>query len=106
MANFRIQQNTLFQQSAVHESITKASSLLAFKIAQASKPLSDGEFIKQCMVETAGLLCPDTKSKYEQISLSRRTVTRRIEQIDEHLANELKGKADSFIFYSLALGRK
>ena len=65
VANFRIQQNILFQQSAVHESITKASFLLAFKIAQASKSFSDGEFIKQCMVETAGLLCPDTKSKYE-----------------------------------------
>ena len=103
VANFRIQQSSLFQQSAVHASITKASFLLAFKIAQASKPFSDGEFIKECMVETAGLLCPDTKSKYEQISLSRRTVTRRIEQIDEHLANELKGKADSFVFYSLAL---
>ena len=103
VANFRIQQNTLFQQSAVHESITKASFLLAFKSAQASKPFSNGEFIKQCMVETAGLLCPDTKSKYEQISLSCRTVTCCIEQIDEQLANELKGKADSFIFYLLAL---
>ena len=55
------------------------------------------------MVETAGLLCPDTKSKYEQMSLSRRTVTRQIEQIGEHLANQLKEKADFFIFYSLAL---
>ena len=103
VANFRIQQNALFQESAVHESITKASSFLAFKIAQTSKPFSDGEFIKQCMVETAGLLCPYTKSNYAHISLSRRTVTRRIEQIDEHLANELKGKAESFVFYSLAL---
>ena len=103
VANFRIQQNTLFQQSAVHESITKASFLLAFKIAQASKPFSDGEFIKQCMVETAGLLCPDITSKYEKISLSRRTETRRIEQIDERLANELKGKADSFRFTKILL---
>ena len=101
VANFQIQQNTLFLQSAVHESITKASFLLAFKIAQASKSFSDGEFIKHC--KTAGLLCPDTKSKYEQISLSRRTVTRLTEQIDELLANEFKGKADSFVFYSLAL---
>ena len=68
VANFRIQQNTLFQQSAVHESIIKASFLLAFKIAQ----FSDGEFIMQSMVETVGLLCPDTKSKYEQMSLLRR----------------------------------
>ena len=75
--------------------------MLAFKIAKASKPFSDGEFIKQCMVETAGLLCPDTKSKYGQISLSRRTVTRHVEQIDEHLASELKGTAESFAYYSL-----
>ena len=73
--NFRIQQKSLFQQSVTHQSITKASFLLAFKIAKASKPFSDGDFIKQCMVETAGLLCPDTKSKYQQISLSRRTVS-------------------------------
>ena len=76
VANFWNQQNTLFQQSAVHESITKVSSSLAFKIAQASKPFSDGEFIYQCLVETASLMCPDTKNKYEQISLSRITVTR------------------------------
>ena len=82
VANFWIQQNTLFQQSAIHESITKASFLLAFKIAQVSKPFSDGEFIKQYVVETAGLLGPDAKTKYEQIGLSGRTVTRCIEQID------------------------
>ena len=74
------------------------------RIAQASKLFFDGEFIKQCMVETAGLLCPDTKSKSEQISLPRRTVSfRRIEEIDKNLATELKGKADSLVFYSLAL---
>ena len=57
------------------------------------------------MVETAGLLCPDAKSKYEQISLSRRTVTRHVEQIDEHLASELKGTAETFGYYSLALDK-
>ena len=55
------------------------------------------------MVETAGLLCPDIKNKCEQIGLSRRTVTRHIEQIDQHFANDLKGKADSFVFFSLVL---
>ena len=73
--------------------------MLAFKIAQASKPFSDGELIKQCMVETAGLLCPVIKNKCEQIGLSRRTVTRHIGQIDQHFANDLKGKADSFVFF-------
>ena len=103
VANFWISQNTLFQQSAVHESIITASFLLVFKIAQESKPFSDEEFVKQCMVETAGVLCLYTKSKYGQVNLSRRTVTRHTKQIDERLANELEEKADSFIFYSLAL---
>ena len=101
--NLRIQQNSLFQQSVTHQSITKASFLLAFKIAKTSKPFSDGEFIKQCMAKTAGLLCPDTKSKYEQISLLRRTVTRHVEQIDKHLASESRETAESFAYYSLAL---
>ena len=55
------------------------------------------------MVERADLLCPDTKSKYQQISLSCRTVTRHVEQIDEHLASKLKETAESFAYYSLAL---
>ena len=103
--NSRIQQNTLTQQSASQELSTKASFLLAFKLAKANKPFSDGEFFKQCMVETTGLLCPNTKSKYEQVSLSCSTVTRRVEISEEHLASELKGKADSFVFYSLALDK-
>jgi len=55
------------------------------------------------MVETAGILCPESKSKFEKISLSRRTVTRRFELIDEDLAGKLHKKADSFTLYSLAL---
>ena len=42
------------------------------------------------MVETAGLLCPENKDKFEKIRLSRRTVTRRVELIDEDIASELQ----------------
>ena len=101
--NSRIQQNTLTQQSASQELSTKASFLLAFKLAKANKPFSNGEFFKQCMVEKAGLLCLNSKSKYEQANLSRRIVTYRVEINDEHLASDMKSKADSIVFYSLAL---
>ena len=40
------------------------------------------------------------------MSLSRRTVTRRIKQIDEYLANELKGKAGFFYILFVSAGRK
>lgn len=103
LANIRTQQKLFQQQTAIQESSTKASFLLAFKIAKASKPFSEGEFLKDCMMETAGLLCPQSKDKFEKISLSRRTVTRRVELIDENIASELNKKAESFTLYSLAL---
>ena len=91
------------RQSAIQVSSTKASFLLAFKLAKASKPFCKGEFLIECMVETAGLLCPESKGNFEKISLSRRTVTRRVELIDGDLASALNKKVESFKFYSLAL---
>ncbi|KAA8578999.1 hypothetical protein FQN60_007150 [Etheostoma spectabile] len=58
----------------LRESSTKASFLPAFKLAKARKPFSEGEFLKDHMIETAG--------KFEKIRLSQRTVTRRVELTD------------------------
>ena len=44
------------------------------------------------MVETAGILCPESKNKFEKISSSSRTVTPRVELIDEDLASKLNKK--------------
>jgi len=71
------------RQTVIQESSTKASFLLAFKLAKASKPFSKGEFLKECLVETAELVCPESKDKFEKICLSRRTVARRVELLDE-----------------------
>lgn len=57
--------------------------MLLFKLAKASTPLSESPFLKECVLEAAGVVCPDSKDKFENISLSRRTVTRRVELIDE-----------------------
>ncbi|XP_033842309.1 general transcription factor II-I repeat domain-containing protein 2-like [Periophthalmus magnuspinnatus] len=55
------------------------------------------------MVETSGVLCPESQGKFEKIALSRRTVTRRVELIDEHIASQINKKAECFQLYSLAL---
>ncbi|KAK2864294.1 hypothetical protein Q7C36_003448 [Tachysurus vachellii] len=91
-ANLQTQQNLFHRQTAIQESSTKAGFLLAFKLAKASKPFSEGEFLKECMVETAGLLCLESKVKFEQISLSHRTVTRRVELIDKDISQQIKQK--------------
>ncbi|XP_076147302.1 general transcription factor II-I repeat domain-containing protein 2-like [Alosa pseudoharengus] len=55
------------------------------------------------MIEAAGILCPESQGKFEKIGLSRRTVTRRVELIEEDIASQINKKAESFKLYSLAL---
>ena len=92
-ANLQTQQH---RQTAIQESTTKASFLVAFEIAKASKLFSEGEFVKECIVQTADILCPEIKSKFEKVS-------HRVELIDENIASQLNKKSDSFELYSRAL---
>ncbi|CAM2112122.1 unnamed protein product [Caretta caretta] len=101
--NLKTQQNIYVRQSAIQEATTKASYVLAFKITKQNKPFAEGEFLKECMVDVSGMLCPEYQNKFENIILSRRTVTCCVEVIDEHLASELNKKAQSFTLCSLAL---
>ena len=106
MAYLQSKQIFFHRQTLSQDSITKASFVLGFKLAKASKPFLEGEFLKECMVETARLLCPENKDKFEKISLSRRRATRCVELIDEDIASKLKKKRkkkQSFKLYSLVL---
>jgi hypothetical protein len=66
---------------------------------------SEGEFVKDCMVEVSKILCCDKTSKFEQISLSRRTVARRIEidSIADDLKLNLTDVTKQFECFSIAL---
>ena len=77
--------------------------MVAYNLAKRNKPFSDGEFIKQCIVEYASVMCPDVKSKFESISLSRRTVVRRIDLISNQLTKQLMIASNHFVWFSLAL---
>ncbi|XP_077093645.1 general transcription factor II-I repeat domain-containing protein 2B-like [Siphateles boraxobius] len=68
------------------EAVTQASYVVAQEIAKWSKPFSDGEFVRDCMLKVADILCPEQKTKFRDVSLSNETVTRQIED----LANDLK----------------
>lgn len=73
--------------------ITKASYVISDMIARNNKCYSEGEFIKTCMVETSKLLFPDNPDitkKFESICLSRRTVTRRINEIAQNILDKQK----------------
>ncbi|XP_029448954.1 general transcription factor II-I repeat domain-containing protein 2-like [Rhinatrema bivittatum] len=99
--NLKAQQKVFMQPST--EATTKASYALAFQLAKENKPFSEGEFLKACMVDVAGILCPEYQKSFESVRLSQRTITRCIRAIDEDLASELSRKADCFTLFSLAL---
>jgi len=54
-----------------------------------NKPFSEGEFVKECVHEIVDIICPENKKKFENISLSRRIVVRRIEFTAKDLQDQL-----------------
>ena len=71
-------------------------------IAKRLKPFTDGEFVKECILTVVDIVCPDKKHLFENISLSARTVTRRVEELAENVKSSLRERVSEFVFYSLA----
>ena len=79
-------QQTLFVKcNKDSENILRASFIISSKIAKKSKPYSDGEFLNECISEIVEILVPEKKSIIDNISISRRTVVRRINEMSENI---------------------
>jgi len=97
------QQNALVKSTLAQKSSTHASFMVAYHIAKHSKLFSGGEINKKCMLDVADQVCPEKRRKFEEVSLSRRTLARLIETIGENLTSQLKGLVPSFQLVSLAV---
>ena len=97
------QQRFFVKQRVIQEAATKASFVLAYKLDKHNKPFSDAEFVKECMLDAVDITCPEVRTKIEAISLSRRTIVRRIGGIAQNLSEQLFEAGKSFEWYSLAL---
>ena len=95
------QQNVFVKQSSARAAATEASFVLSYDIIKHNKPFSDGEFIKKCMLDVVNILCPETKSKFESVALSRRTVVRHLTDLSEDLLLQLQEASNRFLCYSL-----
>ncbi|GCC27968.1 hypothetical protein chiPu_0006394 [Chiloscyllium punctatum] len=81
----------------------KTSYVISHKIARYSKQFSDGEFIKECLLDSAELIFPEEKEAFENVPLSQCTVTRRIGDTARNLELQLQHRVVNFDFFSLAL---
>uniref|UniRef100_A0A3B1JTT5 SPIN-DOC-like zinc-finger domain-containing protein n=1 Tax=Astyanax mexicanus TaxID=7994 RepID=A0A3B1JTT5_ASTMX len=98
------QQHFFTKATTSQESAITASYDVALELARAKKPLSDGEVVKRCAVKMAKAFGDNNIAKnFETVSLSRRTVTRRIFDIHGHVHVKMKQVMQDCQYFSLAL---
>lgn len=90
---------------------SKAATIASFRIshvlAKNKKSFQTGEIVKQAFLEGADALFENFKNKSEILSaindlqLSRKTVTRRVESIGQNLVEILKQDIKECVYFSL-----
>lgn len=99
----RGQQNMFTKQSVTQKAATLASYVVAYKIAKSNRTLSDGEFVKDCMVAVSNIICPEKSKEFQSLALSRRTITDRIDAIAKQLSSQLEMNCNKFEYFSLTM---
>ena len=61
--------------------------------------------MKKCVATAAKLLAPDKVTSFQNVSLSRKTVSDRIQEMGDVIEKTLKDKAQSFNFFHWPLMR-
>ena len=99
--NLKQQRSIFTKKSDNADNLLRASYIVSEKIAKHSKNYSDGEFVKDCLIVVAEYLCPEKRKDFDNISWSRRTITRHIEELAKNIESTLKELALKFVYYSL-----
>ena len=68
---------------------TNVSFQILKKIAASGKYFRDEELVKKCMLLAVSELCPEKMRMFQNISLSRMTVQRRVADIAANLTDQL-----------------
>ncbi|GBP44713.1 General transcription factor II-I repeat domain-containing protein 2 [Eumeta japonica] len=85
------------------DNVGKASFIVSSKLANSLKPFAEGEFVNECMLKVCSVLYPEKKNEFEKISLSRRTVVRRIVMMANDIKTTLTDRMAGFESFSIEL---
>src|SRR6218665_2421254 len=104
-----IRQQTIFSKAqTVQKKAYVASLKVAWTLCKHKKPFSDVDVIKECFSEMTSTLFSDDKkmqdrvrAEFNAVSLSRRCITRRADEINLDIEAQLKEDIASCQFYSL-----
>lgn len=81
----------------------KISFIIAEKIAIKFKFFLDGEFLKDCMVSAAEILCSSEKNLFFNVSLSVSTISKHTDDMADDISSSVKEEASKFIYIQLSL---
>ncbi|GFT09334.1 DUF4371 domain-containing protein [Trichonephila clavipes] len=96
-----------------HTSCEKPSDSISFHSvlvyhrtsSQAKLKIIYGNYIKDCLIAAVEEICSEKLNIFTQISLSRQTVERRIENISSDICASLNTITTSIVYFSLALDK-
>ncbi|XP_046143348.1 EPM2A-interacting protein 1-like [Osmia bicornis bicornis] len=74
----------------------RASFMIALEIAKSTCSFQDGEMIRRCVLAVVEQVCPEKTELCKSISLSRRTLTRRVEMMAEDSCKQLRHRCRNF----------
>ena len=83
--------------------IFRTSYKISEPIAKKLKSYTEEEFMKKCVATAAKLLAPDKVTLFQNVSLSRRTVSDRIQEMGDVIEKNNEGQSSIFQFFAQAL---
>ena len=78
-----------------------ASYVLSELKVKNSKPFTEGDFMKQCLIRAADIICPGNVKAFETIYLSRNKVADKVNDLANNLSVHIKEKSSSFEAFSI-----
>ena len=93
----------------VTQNVTLASFKICYMLLSKQKPLSEGPFFKECLIESMNILLANHRdneiimSKINSLQLSRQTVTRRAEEIAAIIRSKIKFMLEICDSFSLCI---
>ncbi|XP_076812907.1 general transcription factor II-I repeat domain-containing protein 2-like [Clavelina lepadiformis] len=67
------------------------------------KPFTDGDYVKDCLMAVVEVICPEKKKLFSDVSLSARTVTRRIEEMSQDVKTGQHDCLKNLQYFSIAI---
>ena len=68
-----------------------------------SKAFTDGSFVRDCMIQAAKFICPEKMQLFGGISLSRNTVSQRINEMADNLSEQLYEVSATVLCFSITI---